>query len=204
MRFKLLILFSIVIVNIFGQFSYSPPPMHDFHNQMMFNNFSYNQAQKYGCIAFMKDGTKVEGDSYLHNGSTEFSGIKMSYLKIDKQKITPTDTDSVMVNSKIGYPHSGRWIFKMNSGKINSFNTKPVVLDNKFSFLQKDNATIENYSKDLLKRYISDNKLALGEFNSYYKQNTTSYLFFGAGIALIVGGFLSLPATEDDQPQNNP
>jgi hypothetical protein len=195
-----LILFLVVFVNIFAQFSYSPPPMNNLNNNMMFTP-SFNQDQKYGCIAYMESGEKIEGDSYLYKNFEEFG---MDYLKIDGQKITPADTDSVMVNSKIGYPHLEHWIFKVNSGKLNTYNIRPAVLNNKFNFLKKEGGLLEEYSKDLMRKHLSDDKSALDEFNRYFKQKTTSYLFYGAGAALFVGGFLSLPATEKDQPENNP
>lgn len=182
---KLFLLLSLMIIvsQLLGQFSFTPPPP----PMPMHNNFfpsSYNNIQEYRCKIYLDDGKMVEGESAIYkNNDGEF------YLKIKKEKYYPSETDSIFVNQCIGIPKLDYWLFETISGNLFVYNKYPVNELNKNSFITKTKNEFIPFNKDNLLIEIEDHPEALSMYNNIRKRKTTSNILTWGGVGVIIISF---------------
>ena len=189
----LLLLLTIIVSQLLGQMSFTPPPppmpMHD-----NFFPSAYNNIQEYRCKIYLKDGTMVEGESGIYKKNDgEF------YLKIKKEKYTPSETDSIFVNQCTGIPKFDYWMFETISGDLFVYNKYPVNELNKNSFITKTKNEFIPFNKDNLLIEIEDRPEALTLYNKIRKRKTTSNILSWGGVGVIIVSFLTLPAGGTDE-----
>lgn len=108
---------------------------------------------------YLKSG-KVIKDNF-NIGEIEIRGKGYQYLEVNRTKVFPSETDSIIVNGIVAYPMKQLWFFKMNEGEISLYTNKP------FNFINTDilgwqinNGDIKTFDIDSLKEYIKDDKVA--------------------------------------------
>lgn len=187
MKKMLVLLFSLIVVNVFGEFHFTPPPPPMPMNQFNYNAIPYHDPV-YRCEVFLTDGTMIEGKSSLYKDiEGEF------HLKIDKEIYTPANTDSIHVNQCLGIPKEDYWLFKTVSGKLSIFNKYPENNLDKNAFISKTEDILIPYSKTSLFTQIRDNPDALSMYNKINSTNKAGNVLAWGGLGVIVVSFLSLP-----------
>jgi len=190
----LLLLFTIIVSQLLGQFSFTPPPPPVMSMNQDLYMLKHNYNPEYRCEIYLKDGTMVEGESGIYKKADG-----TFYLKIKKEKFLPSETDSIFVNQCTGIPKLDHWLFETISGKLFVYNKYPINELNKNSFISKNKNEIIPFNKDNLRMEIEDHPEALTLYNKIHKRKTTSNILSWGGAGIILMSFLTLPAGGTDK-----
>jgi hypothetical protein len=139
----------------------------------------------------IKNGQALTG--VYHTYYSSLSGKEKKIIQINRggRKVTPSETDSVIVDFLVGLPskdNSG-WLFRIIDGTICAYSTEPDRKTKKLSYIQKSQGTLEPFSRSLLAEYLSDNKMALNVFKKTFERSETRMQEEGAIEAILEYNF---------------
>jgi hypothetical protein len=118
------------------------------------------QSDTVAISAYLKTGRILHGRSLVKIYHEHNLIKRKSVISIEKEKILPSETDSIIADFIVGYPDSLNWNFKLLDGKISLFAYLPFFKLEYFSFLEKDTKRYK-YSIDTLRKLVRDNKTSL-------------------------------------------
>lgn len=185
--------FTIIVSQLLGQFSFTPPtppimPMNQNYNL----HSNYNPV--YHCKIYLNDSTIVEGESKIHSN---FDGDY--YLKIKKQKYFSSETDSVFINQSTGIPKKNYWLFKTISGQLSVYNKYPKEELNKNSFISKIKNEYTPFNKANLLNEIKDHPEALSMYNKIRTNVKVSHILTWGGLGTLLISYANLPPEGTDK-----
>lgn len=156
---------------------------------------SPRQFKKPVVCVYLKDSTVLKESMNLY--SDKFYGHE--YMIISNKKITPIETDSIKVDSIIGIPYNGAWIWSIKQGKVTLlYDYFPVPNKHPYRYVKKNNE-IFPFTHRSLETVTFDN-IESNRMVKNYENNTiiaVSCFFggiciFGSSIA-VKPGFRSIP-----------
>ena len=160
---------------------------------MPYSSFNFKLPEIYTFRVYLKDGKVLEGKSCLHYD------MGNAYIKINDQKIIPSETDSIVANFRAGIPEKKCWLFKIKEGKISAYSKKPDIETTKFDFIKKSDTEYKKFSVANIKDFVKDDPIAFSEIKKYETGRLTTYSMIAVGGAMLLGGFMSLPSNGTDK-----
>ncbi len=153
-------LFNIILLqNLLAQ-----PAMTPELYQQNYKTMKDSQEKNYAMMVYLKNGEVLHGKSYIQYPTQH--GIKLYHGKhaiitLDGRKIRPFETDSISIDYLTGIPVKKIWVFKVIDGKISAYSKTPDREAKNFEYIKKGEGPREVFSKELLRKYVKSNKLAL-------------------------------------------
>jgi hypothetical protein len=140
---------------------------------------------------YIKNGQTLTG--VYHSYFSSLSGKEQKIIQINKggRKVTPCETDSVIVDFLVGLPSkdSSSWLFRIIDGTICAYSTEPERKTKKLTYIQKSQGTLELFRRSLLAEYLSDNNMALKVFKETFEKSETRMQQEGAIEAILEYNF---------------